>query len=54
MESVLENKIMNPYKDEMFSFFKSHPIHFEEAIQLAISDKQPYSWRAAFFLYGSA
>ncbi len=37
----------------MISFLKSNPEHFDEAIQLAISDKQPYSWRAAFLLWGS-
>ncbi len=53
MKSVLENKLMTSYKNEMISFLKSHPEYFEEAIQLAISDKQPYSWRAAFLLWGS-
>jgi hypothetical protein len=51
MESVLETKLMTLYKNEMISFLKSHPECFEEAIQLAISDKQPYSWRSAFLLY---
>jgi len=32
----------------MISFMNDHPEHFEEAIELAISDKQPYSWRAAY------
>ena len=53
MESVLENKLMTLYKDEMISFLRSNPEHFDEAIQLAISDKQPYSWRAAFSLWGT-
>ena len=53
MESVLENKLMTLYKEEMISYLKSHPEHLDEAIQLAISDKQPYSWRAAFLLWGS-
>jgi hypothetical protein len=30
---------------------KSHPEDFEEAIKLAIADKQPYSWRAAWLLW---
>jgi hypothetical protein len=53
MKSVLENKLVTSYKNEMISFLKSHPEYFEEAIQLAISDKQPYAWRAAFLLCGS-
>ncbi len=51
MESVLENKLLSSYKEEMVLFLKSHLEYFEEAIQLAISDKQPYSWRAAFLLF---
>ncbi|MFH1196756.1 MAG: hypothetical protein V1720_13725 [bacterium] len=41
---------MNSYKNEWISFLNSHPEYFEEAIQLAVSDKQPYSWRSAFLL----
>ena len=51
MESVLKQKLMSSYKNEMISFMKSHPEHFEEAIQLAITDEQPYSWRAAWLLW---
>ena len=29
----------------------AHPEYFEEAIELAVSDKQPYSWRAAYTLW---
>ena len=35
----------------MISFMKQHPEAFEEAIQLAVSDKQPYSWRASWLLW---
>jgi hypothetical protein len=35
----------------MISFMNSHPECFDEAIELALSDKQPYSWRAAFVLW---
>ena len=35
----------------MISYMAKHPEHFEEAIELAISDKQPYSWRAAYVLW---
>jgi hypothetical protein len=51
MESVLENKLISCYKDEMISWLKSHPEHFDEAIKLAISDKQPFSWRSAWLLW---
>lgn len=51
MESVLKQKLMSSYKDEMISFMKAHPEYFEEAVELAVSDKQPYSWRAAWLLW---
>ena len=51
MESTFEHKLLNSYKIEMISFMNSHPEYFEEAIKLAVSDKQPYSWRAAFVLW---
>lgn len=51
MESTLENKLLTSNKNEMISFMNSHPEYFEEAIELAISNKQPYSWRAAFVLW---
>jgi hypothetical protein len=50
METALEKKLVSCYKDQMISFMNSHPECFEEAVELAISDKQPYSWRAAFVL----
>ena len=49
--SVFENKLLNSYKDEMISFMGAHPEFFEEAIELAMSDKQPYAWRAAWLLW---
>lgn len=50
--STLEHKILSSYKAEMISFMDEHPEFFEEAIQLALSDKQPYAWRAAWLLWG--
>jgi hypothetical protein len=49
--SALEDKLLNSYKDEMISFMENHPGFFEEAIELAVSDKQPYAWRAAWLLW---
>ncbi len=50
MEAELEHVLMSFYKEGMISFLDSHPECFNEAIELAISDKQPYSWRAAWLL----
>jgi hypothetical protein len=51
MKSVLENKLLTLYKKEMILFLKANPQYFEEAVQLALSDKHPYCWRAAFLLF---
>jgi len=51
MELNLEKILMTFNKDEMISFVDNHPEVFEEAIELAISDKQPHSWRAASLLW---
>jgi hypothetical protein len=50
MQSQLKNILISSYKVEMISFLKSHPEHFNEAIELAISDDQPFAWRSAFLL----
>jgi hypothetical protein len=51
METAIEHILLNSYKTEMISYLKSHPEDFDEVIELAISDKQPYSWRAAWLLW---
>ena len=51
METKLEHILMHSYKSDMISFLNTHPELFEEAINLAISDKQPYAWRAAWLLW---
>ena len=52
METPLEHVLMAFNKKEMMAFLGDHPESFEEAMQLAIADKQPYSWRAAWLLWG--
>ena len=51
METTLEHILTNSYKADMISYLKSHPDDFDEAIRLAMTDKQPYSWRAAWLLW---
>ena len=48
METALEWTLINTYKADMISYLAAHPEDFEEAIKLAITDKQPYSWRASW------
>lgn len=47
----LEICLTHNYKDGMVAFLKAHPECWEEAIELAITNKQPYSWRAAWLLW---
>ena len=51
MASTLEHTLLHSYKDEMISFMEIHPEAFEEAMELALADQQPYSWRAAWLLW---
>ncbi len=51
MESQLEQVLINSYKDGMISFMHKHPECFDEAFELAISDKERLSWRAAWLLW---
>lgn len=50
METKLEKKLLCSYKKDLVAYMDNHPEFFEEAISLALSDKQPYSWRAAWLL----
>ncbi|PKL80647.1 MAG: hypothetical protein CVV25_03865 [Ignavibacteriae bacterium HGW-Ignavibacteriae-4] len=46
----LEKVLLNSYKVEMVAFVNSSPKEFDELIELSLSDKQPFAWRAAFIL----
>ena len=50
MESKLKSKLISSYKKEMVAFLKAQPDYFNEAIELAISDDQPFAWRSAVSL----
>lgn len=51
METKLEYVLTHSHKAEMISFMNSHPEFYDEAIDLAVADKHPYSWRAAWLLW---
>lgn len=51
MKSELEHKLINAYKEEMISFLKTNPEYLKEAVDLAVSDKHPFCWRAAWLIY---
>ncbi len=50
-ETKLEFKLTRSHKSDLVSYIKTHKNHFPELIKLAISEKQPYSWRAAWLLW---
>jgi hypothetical protein len=49
-ETLLEQYLLSFHKARVVAYLDDHPSHVEEAVVLAISDKQPYSWRAAWVL----
>jgi len=51
METRLEHVLTHFYKEGMIRHLAEHPEDFEEALQLAVSNKQPYSWRSAWLLW---
>jgi hypothetical protein len=51
METALEHILASTYKDEMIAYLNSHPEDYEEAIHLAMTDRKPYGWRAAWLLW---
>jgi hypothetical protein len=51
MGTALEHVLTSTYKVGMISYLKAHPEDIDEAIKLAISDRQPYAWRAAWLLW---
>lgn len=51
MQTELEQILISAGKVEMIVFFNSHPEYFEEAVQLSLSDKHPYNWRAAGLIF---
>lgn len=51
MDKPLEHILTNSYKAGMISYMEAHPEDFDETVRLAVSDNQPYAWRAAWLLW---
>ena len=49
--TTLEKILTSTCKADMISYLDTHPEDFDESIKLAISNKQPYSWRGAWLLW---
>lgn len=52
METPLEQTLISFQKTLMITHLEEHPEVFEQLIQLALGDKQPFAWRAAWLLSG--
>ena len=51
--TLLQEILVQSPKAGMVSYLKAHPQDFPEAIDLALSDNQPYARRAASLLWSS-
>ena len=51
METDLEYLLTHSYKEQMIASLDANPGYFEEAVRLALSDKQPYAWRSSWLLW---
>ena len=51
MQGELEKVLLRFKKEDMIEYLLSHKELYEYAIELAISDKKTYSWRAAWLLW---
>ncbi len=54
METSLERILARSHKAEMTAHMANHPDDFDELVRLALSNKQPYSWKAAWLLSNCA
>jgi hypothetical protein len=50
-ESPFEELLISCYKDRMIAYMHAHPEAYDEAAKLAVTDKQPFAWRAAWLLW---
>ena len=51
METKLESVLTHSHKEDMINYMRLHEDEYEKLLNLAIADKQPYSWRAAWLLW---
>lgn len=49
--SLITNLTQRQPKSAWMSLMKAHPQFFEEALDLALSDKHPEGWRSAWLVY---
>ena len=49
-QTPLEEILIGCYKDKMAAYLNEHSEAFAEAMNLALSDNQPYAWRSAWVI----
>ncbi len=50
METALEKVLERIQKEKMLAFVAQNPESFDEAVQLVVSNKEPYAWRATWLV----
>ncbi len=50
-ETPFESLLVSSRKCDLIAHMREHPEAFEEALSLALADRPPYSWRAAWLLW---
>lgn len=50
-KTEFEELLISAYKDKMIAYMHAHPEAIHEALELAVADRQPYSWRSAWLLW---
>lgn len=51
MKSTIQEILTKFHKNDIIECLHKHPQYFEDALQLALGDISPYSWRAAWVLW---
>lgn len=51
-ETAFEKMLTHSHKKEMLLYVNHHTNSFKEAVKLSLIHKPPYSWRAAWLLWG--
>jgi hypothetical protein len=50
-QTPFEEVLISCYKDRMIAYMHAHPEAYDEAAKLAVTDRQPFAWRAAWLLW---
>jgi hypothetical protein len=51
MNTQLDQVLSTLYKEGMIEWLNAHPEAFDDTVRLALDNRQPFSWRAAWLLW---